>query len=448
MKKALLSFCVLLLYNGTLQAQSISQNSDKMSTITINDDNSLSFNGPDALCFPRFTVSYDNALDSSYVSFHDSSSTNFSLPTPSQARVKISGSNGSWVYYSARPTSIVEPYVPNYVCVRRLPPGPQLVCIRLLLFDPNWDTLCYSTFCDSVFINYSSLYCQNSFTYKEDSINNLIVNFKNGASVYGSAAYVTDYLWDFGDGSISTLVDPSHTYASSGDYDVCLIQTVRDSAGLNILCKDTICKTLTIKFDCKANFALDLNSSGSGVINVFNNSTFSNQQGSTIEYFWDFGDGFTSTQAYPTHTYVNPGYYYLCLSQKVISQNRMDTCYSYFCDSIGMDSLGNVLQKNGQIAFTLNVLNPGIGLEEISQNAITIFPNPANDVLVLELDNQVNEKIAFALTDLSGAIIYRGNIEENKSTTQINVSGVANGIYILSIGQGKERVNQKVLISH
>lgn len=33
----------------------------------------------------------------------------------------------------------------------------------------------------------------------------------------------TDYLWDFGDGSTSTLENPSHTYGQAGSYDVMLI---------------------------------------------------------------------------------------------------------------------------------------------------------------------------------------------------------------------------------
>ncbi|MBL4703966.1 MAG: gliding motility-associated C-terminal domain-containing protein [Flavobacteriales bacterium] len=48
------------------------------------------------------------------------------------------------------------------------------------------------------------------------------------------------YFWDFGDGSISTDMDPSHTYADPGSYEVCLI--VMNSFG----CADTLCQFMTI----------------------------------------------------------------------------------------------------------------------------------------------------------------------------------------------------------
>ncbi len=49
------------------------------------------------------------------------------------------------------------------------------------------------------------------------------------------------YLWDFGDGSTSTLQYPSHTYATQGHYDVCL--TITDASA----CTSTTCDTSSIK---------------------------------------------------------------------------------------------------------------------------------------------------------------------------------------------------------
>jgi hypothetical protein len=45
------------------------------------------------------------------------------------------------------------------------------------------------------------------------------VNFTN------SSANGTSYLWNFGDGTTSTSTNPSHTYATSGNYNVMLITT-------------------------------------------------------------------------------------------------------------------------------------------------------------------------------------------------------------------------------
>ncbi len=48
------------------------------------------------------------------------------------------------------------------------------------------------------------------------------------------------YLWEFGDGTTSTLEFPSHTYANPGHYDVCL--TIKDGAG----CTSKHCDTSSV----------------------------------------------------------------------------------------------------------------------------------------------------------------------------------------------------------
>ena len=48
------------------------------------------------------------------------------------------------------------------------------------------------------------------------------------------------WFWDFGDGNASTQQNPSHTYASSGTYNVCLTVVNQYS------CAETRCETLTV----------------------------------------------------------------------------------------------------------------------------------------------------------------------------------------------------------
>lgn len=55
-----------------------------------------------------------------------------------------------------------------------------------------------------------------------------------------STAGATTWLWQFGDGNVSPMQNPTHTYLSSGSYNVCLIVT--DQFG----CSDTSCATLSV----------------------------------------------------------------------------------------------------------------------------------------------------------------------------------------------------------
>jgi len=81
------------------------------------------------------------------------------------------------------------------------------------------------------------LNCEANFTYQQDPSNYLIVNF-----VSTSTGDITDYWWDFGDGSSSGGENPSHAFPFEGEFTVCL--TVSNS-GINP-CLDSICKTVVV----------------------------------------------------------------------------------------------------------------------------------------------------------------------------------------------------------
>jgi len=72
-----------------------------------------------------------------------------------------------------------------------------------------------------------------SFTYKASSKK---VTFKDAST--GAAKWT----WNFGDGSKSTLKNPTHTYKKAGKYKVCL--NICNSGSTS--CK-SICKTVTVK---------------------------------------------------------------------------------------------------------------------------------------------------------------------------------------------------------
>ena len=85
--------------------------------------------------------------------------------------------------------------------------------------------------CDTLGLNNHPL---AGFRHAIDSSNSLRVIFTDN-SFYAP----TDWLWDFGDGSTSSLKDPLHKYDSPGTYLVCLtVSNAYDS--------DTICREVTV----------------------------------------------------------------------------------------------------------------------------------------------------------------------------------------------------------
>jgi gliding motility-associated-like protein len=100
-----------------------------------------------------------------------------------------------------------------------------------------------------------------------------------------------EWLWDFGDGTTSTIQNPQHIYIDTGYFLVTLIAT-------NNGCPDTIAKPNYIKvlppiarFISAANCADRLQ------------FVFTDQSIGPVSWAWDFGDGTTSTLQNPVHSF-------------------------------------------------------------------------------------------------------------------------------------------------
>lgn len=237
--------------------------------------------------------------------------------------------------------------------------------------------------------------CTNPIADFTSSTNSLTATFTNTSTTTGT----TTYLWDFGDGNTSTQSDPVHTYAASGVYTVCVL--VSDSCG-----SDTTCYSLTVT-ECAtptANFTVTDNDP------TFDFTNTSSTTG-TATYAWSFGDGNSSTQESPSHTYSADGTYTVVL---IVS------------DSCGVDSLTQTV--------TVDIF---AGIDELDLNAISIYPNPSTGEFVVEA-GKVMRKVQ--VIDASGKIVYN---EDAIGTVKDVKLSVANGIYTLQVSFDDGAITQK-----
>jgi len=79
--------------------------------------------------------------------------------------------------------------------------------------------------------------CVQSIADFDTTVDYLQVSFTDATNPSTSGGTVTAWSWDFGDGNTSTMQNPSHIYADSGTYIVCL--TIFDNCGSSTTC-DTI----------------------------------------------------------------------------------------------------------------------------------------------------------------------------------------------------------------
>ena len=110
---------------------------------------------------------------------------------------------------------------------------------------------------------------------------------------------ISAYSWTFGDGSTSTIQNPSHTYAAAGTYTVAF--TVTDNQGAT----NSVSHTVTVTSGNQPPVAGFTSSCSGRTCNFL--STSSDPDGSIATYSWTFGDGGTSTLQNPSHTYAVGG---------------------------------------------------------------------------------------------------------------------------------------------
>ena len=175
--------------------------------------------------------------------------------------------------------------------------GTYEVCLIIIHDDQH--NYCTDTICKEVFIP-DTVACEAVYTY---AIN---PDFPPEVSFFDqSIGNITNWEWDFGDGSTSFEPNPVHVFPGTGEYLVCLNVYNADSMAS---CFHFICETIEIPEDmnCIAEFGLMADSSSA----VKNQFTFNDQSnGYPDHWFWEFGDGNISHEEDPIHVYDGPGLY-------------------------------------------------------------------------------------------------------------------------------------------
>ncbi|MHC4598511.1 MAG: PKD domain-containing protein [Planctomycetota bacterium] len=123
-----------------------------------------------------------------------------------------------------------------------------------------------------------------------------------------SSAAIESWDWSFGDGGTSTQQMPTHTYQTAGVYPVTL--TVTASSG-----SDTCIKPGYIIVTNPASIADFVANPVTGTAPLQVQFTdLSSVSGTITAWAWDFGDGNSSTQQDPLHTYNAVGTYTVSLT--------------------------------------------------------------------------------------------------------------------------------------
>ncbi|MGB5062941.1 MAG: LamG-like jellyroll fold domain-containing protein, partial [Candidatus Competibacter sp.] len=135
-----------------------------------------------------------------------------------------------------------------------------------------------------------------------------------------STGNITSYSWDFGNGITSTARTAMVTYNTPGTYTARL--TVTGPSGASATSTKTILVTAALPV---ADFGANPVTGKAPLVATFTNTS----SGTTTSYQWDFGDGTTSTDSYPTHTYAKAGTYTVKLTATGPAGSNTKTKTSY-----------------------------------------------------------------------------------------------------------------------
>ncbi len=114
------------------------------------------------------------------------------------------------------------------------------------------------------------------------------------------------------------------------------------------------------------------------------------------------------------------------------------------------DNFGTVLASmqapNGAFAFseTANFCLSGVGIDELSNNDFSVFPNPSNGIFNVTLNNAIAGEYTVTVLDVTGRVVTN-NVEEN-DTFSIDLSGAAAGTYTVSIQTINGNMTKRVVL--
>ena len=209
-----------------------------------------------------------------------------------------------------------------------------------------------------------------------------------------STNFPTSWNWDFGDGNNSYSESPYHVYSQAGVYEVTL--TASNEYGSNSFTYSVIVNALNPSIEA------------SGDIYVDSDITFNANIVGGISWFWNFGDGNSSSEPNPSHVYEEEGIYTVSVE---------------VANGVGCQSYAEMVLS----VFTT-------AAEEAKENRrALLFPNPTTGIIYLE--NRANTSLnRIQIFNALGQLIeVKANALNEGAVIQLDLSTQPAGTYFVEL---------------
>jgi len=183
--------------------------------------------------------------------------------------------------------------------------------------------------------------------------------------------------------------------------------------GYSRLCRDGVEKQFVSGPVADAEFGFTVDSART--VTFTNNSTGS-------AFWWDFGDGDTSTQTLPVHTYDSAGTYLVTL----VASHPTGAC-------------------SDTLALEVNVSNATGIMDDFLNARVNVFPNPSTGLFTLEIAlDQVEEIRAEVRNMLGQKVATVGPRHLQSGEIVLDLSGKQSGIYVMTLWSNGRQISRKL----
>lgn len=307
-----------------------------------------------------------------------------------------------------------------------------------LLVVSAYDSLSLPVICDSTCVTFTVgnpiVGCNPTISYIVDSINvNTHYFYGSNPPTGGRGEWI---VVDGNNVNYYSGTSAVHTFSNAGSAFVQYDVYNADST----FC-DSTSVVISVPVLCQASYYLGVDTTNQFNLFIINNSTGTSP---TTNYFWSFGDGSSSTAQYPTHQYASFGLYNLCLT----ITDSATGCSSTHCDSIGLDSNGNLLKMG---AFGITVVGEKALLSAPKVDAIqgvSVYPNPTGGRFTIELNALQSDDLEITVLSSMGQVVSTSTQRVNAgvNTLQMDLSNNTTGIYFVTMRAGNQVKNVKLNI--
>jgi len=96
--------------------------------------------------------------------------------------------------------------------------------------------------------------------------------------------------------------------------------------------------------------------------------------------------------------------------------------------------------------FELRFKNSTLGSTEFDLQGISVYPNPANNILNIDLGDNIGRFDNLELYDVNGRLIATQDLDNQALNAKLNVNSYNPGVYILKVSSDAEQFSKKVII--